>query len=535
MNRKKSQKRLNIILWGAIVCLVITGGMYEPLMAAPLKELVLAIGGENAEGYDPTLGWGRYGNPLFQSTLLRRDEQMNIVNDLATEYSLSPDRMIWKITLREDVRFSDGELLTAEDVVYTFNMAAQSGGKVDLTMFEEAVVTGEYSLELRLKKPWITFANYLITLGIVPKHAHGEEYGRNPIGSGPYKLVHWAEGQQMVVEANPLYYGEQPQIKRLVFLFIDEDTSFAAAKAGKVHVVAVPQTLAIQDIPEMHVHLVKSVDNRGLMFPVIPDEGTKTADGDPIGNNVTADPAIRKAVNYAIDRKALVEGVLEGFGTPAYSLVDGLPWEQPDARFEDGNLDKARQILADAGWKDTDGDGILEKNGLKAEFSLIYSASDSTRQNLALASADMLKKIGIKADVQGKSWDDIEKLMHSCVIVFGWGSHDPTEMYNLYHSTMTGAGWYNTGYYSNPIVDKYLEQAMGAPSFEASLPYWKAAQWDGKTGFTTPGDAAWAWLVNLTHTYFVSDCLDVGQSQIEPHGHGWPITANIVKWKWICE
>jgi peptide/nickel transport system substrate-binding protein len=76
---------------------------------------------------------------------------------------------------------------------------------------------------------------------------------------------------------------------------------------------------------------------------------------------------------------------------------------------------------------------------------------------------------------------------------------------------------------------------MTAPEFESSLSFWKKAQWDGATGFGIPGDAAWAWMVNLDHTYFVSECLDLGESQMEPHGHGWPITANIHQWKWTCK
>ena len=172
---------------------------------------------------------------------------------------------------------------------------------------------------------------------------------------------------------------------------------------------------------------------------------------------------------------------------------------------------------------------------MKAEFTIIHPSTDSTRQNLALACADMLSQVGINANVEGKSWDEIRTLQHANVIVFGWGSHNPKEMYNLYHSSMQGVESYNPGFYHNPAVDNHLDQAMSAPSFEESLASWKAAQWDGTTGFTTPGDAAWAWLVNLTHTYFVSDCLDVGTSQIEPHGHGWPLTTNIAQWKWTCE
>ena len=506
-----------------------------PAQSGSAEQIVLAIGGESEEGYDPTLGWGRYGAPLFQSTLLKRDGDLNIVNDLATDYSISEDGKTWTVTIREDAVFSDGEPLTAADVAYTFNKAAESGGLTDVTQLEKATAVDKATVELTLKEPQSTFVNRLITLGIVPENVHGEDYARNPIGSGPYKMVQWDEGQQLIVEANPDYYGEAPGIERLVFLFIEEDGAFAAAKSGQTQVAAVPQSLAVQQIEGMTLRDVVSVDNRGLMFPYLPANSKETPDGDPIGNNVTADLAIRQAVNYAVDRQAMVDGILEGYGSPAYGPVSGLAWEEPNANIEDGQPEKAQEILAEGGWADSDGDGIVEKDGVKAEFTILYKADDSIRQALALSTAEMLEPIGIQANVEGKSWDDIEPLMHSNVVVFGWGSHDQTEMYNLYHSQAAQGDYYNTGYYANSAIDSTLDLAMGAPSEAEAVTYWKAAQWDGDKGVTTKGDAAWAWLVNLDHTYFVDECLDVGQLQVEPHGHGWPITANIADWTWTCE
>jgi peptide/nickel transport system substrate-binding protein len=501
--------------------------------AAPPETLILAIKGEPAEGYDPILGWGLYGNPLFQSTLLKRDEQLQIVPSLATNYTQSADGLQWLISIREDAVFSDGAPLTAEDVAFTFRTAKTSGGKVDLSHLGEIEVTGKHNLTFNLTERDTTFINRLITLGIVPRHLYGLGYGRNPVGSGPYMLTEWTEGQQMVAEANPYYYGETPFFKRIVFLFTDEDTSFAAARAGKVHMVVVPQSLAHQQLPGMALHVVKSVDNRGLMFPTIPNTGQKTAEGYPIGNDVTADPAIRKAVNIALDRQAMVTGVLEGFGRPAYGVCDGLPWDNPANAIKDNDIAGAISILENAGWHDTDNDGIREKNGLKAEFTIVYPASRSIRQYLALASADMLRKIGIHAQVEGRSnFAEIKKVRHRDVIVYGWGSHNPIELYHLYNSKYAGQDHNNAGFYTNPTVDANLEKALKAGSFDESLPFWQAAQWDGKTGVNAHGDAAWAWLVNLDHTYFVDKNLDIGVAQVEPHGHGWPITANIEQWKW---
>ncbi|MFC5996273.1 ABC transporter substrate-binding protein [Pseudonocardia hispaniensis] len=498
-------------------------------------ELRLAIGGESAEGYDPTLGWGRYGSPLFQSTLLARDADMNIVNDLATGYRVSPDGLVWTVDIRGDAKFGDGTPVTAQDVAYTFNTASRSGGLTDVTALKEAVAVDADTVELRLSAPQSTFVNRLVSLGIVPEHAHGPDYASKPIGSGPFTFVQWDRGQQLIVERNEDYYGTKPAFSRIVFQFTEEDATMAAAQAGQVDMAAVPSSLALAQVPGMRLVPVPSVDNRGIVFPYVPDTGTKTTDGLPIGNNVTSDRAIREAVNWAIDRQQLVDGVLEGFGSPATGPVDGLPWYEPRSAIAGNDPAKARQILDAAGWVDTNGDGIRERNGTPAAFTLIYPSSDSLRQGLALAVADQLKPVGIAVTAKGESWDVINTRLHADAILFGWGSHDPTEMYNLYSSKRAGTEYWNPGFYANPAVDAHLDAAMRATDPAVADQHWRAAQLDADgAGFGPSADAAWAWLVNLKHTYYVNSCLDIGRPQIEPHGHGWPITAGITGWRWSC-
>lgn len=174
------------------------------------KELRLAIGGESEDGYDPTLGWGRYGAPLFQSTLLARDAELNVVNDLATKHSVSANGLVWTVDIRTDARFSDGKPVTAEDVAYTFSTAAKSGGLTDVTALAKSVAVDRNTVELHLKRPQSTFISRLVSLGIVPKHAHNKDYARHPIGSGPFTFVQWDEGQQLIVQRNENYYGTKP-------------------------------------------------------------------------------------------------------------------------------------------------------------------------------------------------------------------------------------------------------------------------------------------------------------------------------------
>ncbi len=517
----------------AVALLVSTATLAAGGVAFAKSDLILAIGGEPDNGYDPLLGWGRYGSPLFQSTLLKRDANMATQPDLATDWSLSDDRLTWTITLRTDAKFSDGTPLTAKDVAFTFNHAKEAGGTLDLSVLDEAVAIDDATVKIKLNQPWITFSEFLYALGIVPADSYGPDYSRHPVGSGPYEMVSWTEGEQLIVKPNPHYYGKQPGFSKITFLFTDNDTSLAAAHAGQVDMVVVQAATADAPPAGFKQVVVDSVDNRGMSFPMVPDEGKATADGNPIGNDVTADLAIRRAINLGLDRDQIVDVALLGHGTPAFGPADGLPWSNPDAAVA-FDLDAAKALLDEAGWVPGP-DGVRVKDGLRAAFPVVYPASDTTRQALTVTVAEQLKALGIEVTPLGKSWEDIGRLNHAGPVLFGWGSHTPLEVYSLYQSSWGGVASYNTGYFSDPTVDAHFADAQAAESLEASYPDWQAAEWDGTTGFSAKGLAGWAWLVNLDHIYYVNECLDIGPTQIEPHGHGWPITALIQNWSWTCE
>lgn len=529
---------MKVVLMLMLTILLFVMGCSDPESTAQEKEevdetdqLILAIGSEPDTGFDPTTGWGRYGSPLFQSTLLKRDSELNIEYDLATEYELSDDGLVWTLRLREDAVFTDGEKVTGHDVQFTFETAKNSGSVLDLNVLDRVETEDDLTVKFYLTEPRSTFVHSLETLGIIPEHAYDDNYGENPVGSGPFKLVQWDKGQQIIIEANDDYYDSKPYFQRITFLFLNEDAALAAAKAGQVDMSYIPVSFSTQDVENMVLEELPSVDNRGVMFPYV-ESGQVTEDGYPIGNDVTADIAIRQAINVALDRQALVDGVIGGNGSPAYSAFDGLPWWNSETVIDDGNLELAEEILKNAGWEDKNEDGILEKADLEAEFKLLYPASDVTRQSLAIVVADMIKPLGINIIVEGKSWDEIETMMYSNAVLFGWGNLDPIDMYNIYSSQYAGVDYFNTGYYSNPTVDEYLDKALSAIDEETAMEYWKKAQWDGETGFSTKGDAPWAWLVNIHHLYLVNENLNIGHQKIQPHGHGWPITDNLVEWRW---
>ena len=139
-------------------------------------ELVLAVGGEPDGGFDPTTGWGRYGSPLFQSTLLKFDQDFNVQLDIANDYEVSDDGLQWTIEIRDDVLFSDGEELTAEDIVFTYETAKDSASVVDLTNLESIEKISDYTIVFKLEQADSTFLHTLTNIGIVPNHLYDDTY-----------------------------------------------------------------------------------------------------------------------------------------------------------------------------------------------------------------------------------------------------------------------------------------------------------------------------------------------------------------------
>lgn len=518
----------------ALLTLLLGTASHAALAAAqPVPaELKLAIGAEPTEGFDPLLGWSHGSYLLLHSPLLKQNADLSWQNVLTQAVTPSKDGKGWLITLKPELKFSNGAPLTAEDVAFTYNSAAKGGGKIDMGNFVSAKVLSPIEVAITLSAPQSTFVNVLGSLGIVSKQDYdAKAYAQKPVGAGPYRLVSFLPGQQLVVEANPYYAGGNNDFKRLVFVFIDEESAYAAAQSSQLDVVRIAPSLAPTVPASLKLWVRPSVENRGIVFP-IPPAGGKDAKGYPIGNDVTSDVAVRRAINYAIDRKLLADQLLEGHAIPAYSAVEGLPWLNKATAFKDGDAAHANALLDEAGWK-MGSDGIRHKGSLRAAFTLWYTSGDSTRRDLAEAVRAMLKPIGLEVSLKSGSWEQVEREMHANPVLMGWGSLDPMELYHHYQSGSGGVEFYNPGYYSNPVVDGHLKQALDAPNWQAAVPFWQQVEWDGKTGAGVQGDAAWAWLLNVQHTYLANRCIDLGKGAPEIHG-SWSLLNNLQDWRWTC-
>ena len=496
--------------------------------------VVVAMGptSEPEAGFDPAFGWGageHVHEPLIQSTLTATNTDLTIGYDLATDVSVSEDGLTWTVTIRDDVYFTDGEPLTAEDVAFTYNTVKESSSVNDFTMLDQAQALDDTTVVFTMNRPFSIWPYTMAVVGIVPAHAYDPAtYGTNPIGSGRYILKQWDRGQQVILEANPDYYGEKPAMEQVTILFMEEDAAFLAAQAGQVDVAYTSATYSMETVEGYSLASYASVDNRGFNLPAVP-AGEVNENGVPVGNDFTSDVLVRRALNIGVDRQEMIDNVLNGYGTPAYSVCDQMPWYNEDSQVA-YDPEGAAALLDEAGWLLGE-DGIRKKDGKQAELVLLYSQGDSVRQALAVDFANQMEELGIVCSVEGVGWDTAYDRALSTPLLWGWGAHSPMELYNIYH-TLPGTGSAQYSPYANEAVDAAMDEALACSDLEESYQLWQQAQWNGTTGVTQEGDIPWVWLVNIDHLYWVRDGLQVAEQKIHPHGHGWSVVNNVDQWSW---
>lgn len=520
---------------GNVSDVVVFGEGAAPAESGAVKDtVVVAVNSESSSGWNPITGYGQRFDPILQSTLTKAYGG-EITNDLATDYHVSEDGLDWTFVIRDDAYYSNGEKVLASDVEFTYEAVRDGGTSLDLSNIKDAETINDTTVVFHLSEPDYTFLYMTYKVGVVPEKYYDDNYGENPIGSGPFKMTEWEKGQQCVWEYNEYYYGKEPQIKKIILLFMDDDASFMAAQRGDVDIIYTNQNLATQTIDGYSMVPIESIDNYGIIFPTTYDEGKTSEDGRPIGNNVTGDVVIRRALAVGIDREALIMDVFNGYGIASYSMCDTMPWFNEETALDDSNsgFDVAIDMLEEGGWIDEDGDGIREKNGVKAEFTLLYTSNNANRQSMAMALAEQAKALGISILPEGAANSDISPRMFSTPYMFGRGDYTPNEFYLMNSTATRGAGWSNSSFYSNPSVDEYMSLAMASDNMEDVYKYYKLAQWDGESGASLIGDVPAAWYVRADHCYFVRDGLNIGEQPVQPHcANGQVVLSNICDWKW---
>ncbi|WP_296880723.1 ABC transporter substrate-binding protein [uncultured Methanobrevibacter sp.] len=487
---------------------------------------------EPEAGFSPLVGWGcghQNYNPLVQSCLFKTDKNGTIVPDLATGYSISSDGKTWTVNVRNDVKFSDNSTFDAEDVAFTFNTAKATESELDLTNIQNVTAKNKTTVEFTLVEPRSTFIYDLRYVGIVPSDSYDNNtYGENPIGTGPYVLDHWDKGQQAIFKINPNYYDKKPYFTQLTILFPEEATWLELAKSGEVDVVPVA-TSALNQSVDGYKFVEKSAGRaQGISLPYQNDTGKSWNGTAKIGNNVTADKSIREALNVGVNRQKMCDDIFSGHATPEYTSVDTRDYANPAGKVNDSDVDRAKQILNEGGWKDTNGDGIVEKNGVKASFDLYYPPDYLDRQSLATVFAEQAKQIGIEVNLKGADWDTIYANMYASPAVMQQTSPDPYKsIYQQYHSKEADGFYMNPNLYNNTDSDKLMDDAMHSSDLNAANTLWSQSALVNGGGWSPAGDAPFVWLVNYDYNYFIKDGINIGE---QPDGLGNDILINICDW-----
>lgn len=504
--------------------------------AAPTKEedsIVCYVGHGFWDGsLDPVKGAYAYGYAFTNNALLSVTPDSSYKGDLAEGWEVSPDALTYTFHLKDGIKFQDGSDLSAEDVVFTYETVMENQGDnedVDLTKLESVEAPKEDTVVFTLKEPYSPFLDAAAQLGIVPSDGYDSAaFDEKPIGTGPWKVVQYDAEQQLIVEANEEYFDGAPKIKRVTFVDMDNEAAFSNAQSGQLDIVMVQPNYVSEEIEGMHIEELETMDVRNISLPCQPRQVMKDRDGKEVevGNDVTSDVNVRKALSIGIDRERIIENAFNGVGRPAYGFTRNLEWgNAPEA--VDGQAEEARGLLEKAGWVDHDGDGIRERDGVKCGFEVYTPSDEQDRYNLAVAVAEEAKELGISIVVKQTSWDEIYDTSNTGGVVWGFGRFNPIVIDQLFNSGGILRGDFdNKPAYENEKVDALIGDAIDAAEHSEAVAKWKEAQ------AVYAEEYPYLFIVNIEHCYFVSDRLDISvDTQIpHPHGHGIPIICNMKDW-----
>ncbi len=484
---------------------------------------------------DPVKGSFSYGYDFISNGLVRVNPKAEYEGDLAESWEISEDSLAYTYHLKKGIQFQDGSGFRAEDVVFTYQTVMENqgqNGEVDLSKVKKVEAVDEYTVKFTLKEPYSPFLDSTAQLGIVPKDGYDSAaFDQMPVGTGPWKVVQYDAEQQLIVEANEGYFEGAPEIKRVTFVDMDNEAAFSNAKSGQLDVVMVQPSYAAESVEGMHMEKLETMDVRNISLPCR-EPGTFTnANGEQVevGNPVTSDVSVRKALAIGIDRQQIIENAFHGVGKPAVGWTGNLIWGNT-AEYEDSRAEEAKGLLEESGWADTDGDGIREKNGVECAFEVYTPAGEQDRYMLAAAAAESAADLGISITVKQATWDEIVEKTNTQGAVWGFGQFSPMVIGNQFQSgRFTVQPYANPSGYENQEVDRLIAEAISANTQEQAVAAWKKAQ------AAYAEDYPYLYLANIEHCYFISDRLDISMdTQIpHPHGHGIPIICNMKDWKLI--
>ena len=395
--------------------------------------------------------------------LVKYDKELKLTGDLAEGWDVSEDGLEIIFYLRKGVRWHDGEPFTARDVEFTYKSLIDPDVRTpysgDFEMVKEFEVIDDYTVKVLYKEP---FSPGLSSWGmnIMPRHLlEGEDlnttgFARSPVGTGPYKFKSWKTGEAVELLSNHDYFEARPYIDRYIYRIIpDQATLFLELRAEGVDYVSLTP---LQFERQTQSRFFKE-NFQKFNFPSF----GYTYLGYNLSDAKFQDIRVRQAINYAVDKEEIIRGVLLGLGRVATGPFIPESWAyNKEVRPAGYNPEKARMLLKEAGWQDLDGDGILEKDGLKFSFTIITNQGNERRRMTAEIMQRRLREVGIEVRIKIIEWsafvsEFIDKRRFDAVLL-GWSLGQEPDMYDIWHSSKTGEGQFNFAGYSNHEVDQLL-------------------------------------------------------------------------------
>ena len=426
---------------------------------------------EEIQTLDPLKSsWSDLTMGLIGGSLIYIDDKGNYVPYLAESWTVTPDGLVWDFKLREDVKFHNGEPLTAKEYAWTYQTAldpktASPAAGPALGDVKSIEAPDDYTLRITLNAPNFPLLYGLAEPGFmqpVPPDVYqkeGDKFGHNPVGVGPYKFKEWVAGDHITLERNPDFAWPPAPWKgdkivnyfdTIEFRFIPEySTVLSGLESGDIDYAA---------IQPKDVELVKGLD-RFQLFNTL-TQGTYPA----IWINVTKPPFddlnVRRAFNYAIDRESIVKIVALGYGEvqkgPISSSVVGY-WKGIEELGYDFNLDKAKELMTAAGYV-YGSDGMLSKDGKPFQLTLYSQSTNEEWTKIAEILKEQYKELGVDITIvledPGVNQDRLVKGDYEASIASQeWGEADT--MYYMFHSSMIGG--FNWSMINDPALDKLLD------------------------------------------------------------------------------
>ena len=432
-----------------------SGGNLINAMAGEPSNLIAMIAGDSASS-------AIAGN-IFNS-LLKYDENLNYVPDLAKSWEISNNQKTISFKLKKGLRWADGKPLTSADVLFTWKLITNPNTRTpyasDYQLVKKASTPDPLTFKVTYESSYAPALDTWASLHILPKHILKDEdinntfFSRKPTGSSYYKLYEWISGQQVTLKANDKSVSGTPLIKKLISRIIpDTSSQFLELTADNIDV------MNINPIQYQRV------------FPARKDLQQKIALYKELGNGYTYlgfnlkkapfnDIRVRQALNYAIDKDEVIKGVLLGLGEAISSpYKPGTRWNNPNLSPYPYSPSKALELLADAGYI-KDKNGSLTKDGKPLKFEIITN-QNKQREMTAVLIQRRLQEIGVKVSIRVIEWASFVnrfiKTGDFDVVVLGWGLSLDPDQYNIWHSSQQEPGQFNFLGYSNKTVDQLLE------------------------------------------------------------------------------